>query len=276
MASMDGPAAKLNRANEHLEELTDEVARAEQAIRDTGGRIELDAQYEPASQSFKVLVAKTPEVPVRIGVLAGEVIYNLRCALDYLMYELVALENGGVYDEKTQFPIADDADRFNGPKAASINKHTLSLIPNRVADVERHQPYGSLDEIRRIYGLAWPDDAWQERIANRQLRFLRELSNRDKHRLLIRGFVLADQVQLVPIPQRDCREPVRQLYVGSALIEGALVAHYRVTPTGPDPHMDVLLNVVPEMGIPFGPAIPTLQAIFTKVTQVVGEFEPLF
>jgi len=46
-----------------------------------------------------------------LGILVGEVIYNLRAALDYLIYELAFLDSFKI-QEGTQFPIEDTKRRW--------------------------------------------------------------------------------------------------------------------------------------------------------------------
>src|SRR5262249_11398095 len=43
------------------------------------------------------------EIPPMTSILIGEVVYNLRAALDYLVYELAILDSGSIQDG-TQFP----------------------------------------------------------------------------------------------------------------------------------------------------------------------------
>jgi hypothetical protein len=92
---------------------------------------------------------------MRIGVLIGEICYNLRSALDYLVFEL-AKHDSGIAQDGTQFPIEDKRKNFKSRKKTWLKGINLGHI----AAIERLQPYNGCD--------------WTKA--------LRELSNRDKHR----------------------------------------------------------------------------------------------
>lgn len=88
------------------------------------------------------------------SILTGEAIYNLRSALDYLVYEL-AIADSGVVPRGTQFPIADSADGFRRRRSNYLKG--LS---------EEHK-----DAIGAYSGADWA-------------KILRDISNPDKHRAL--------------------------------------------------------------------------------------------
>jgi hypothetical protein len=96
---------------------------------------------------------------MRFGILIGEIFYNLRCALDYLVFELAKLDSD-MEQDGTQFPIVDTKKDFEGrvkgPWLRGINAA-------HVAEIERLQPYNGCK--------------WTTR--------LRECSNPDKHRHLV-------------------------------------------------------------------------------------------
>jgi len=86
------------------------------------------------------------------GVIAGEVLYNLRAALDYLVYALCTKDAGSGHDG-TQFPIEDSPDGFSGNVARFLN----GLNAAHVALIERLQPYNGCDWTRRLRDLSVPD-----------------------------------------------------------------------------------------------------------------------
>jgi hypothetical protein len=96
-------------------------------------------------------------VPHIIKILVGEIIYNLRAALDYLVYELAYLDSGEIKNG-TQFIIEDREKVFQRKR----NSKLKGVSDEHVAIIERLQPYNGCD--------------WT--------RILRELSNPDKHRRL--------------------------------------------------------------------------------------------
>ncbi len=104
-------------------------------------------------------VRLSPELSIRVG----EFIYNLRSALDHLVFALAWHDGGkkptGGHERKLQFPIEDR------PKSFWTRRNTLlkGVSDPNVALIERYQPYK---------GCSWTG-------------ILRDLSNTDKHRELL-------------------------------------------------------------------------------------------
>jgi hypothetical protein len=98
-------------------------------------------------------------IPPALGILVGETAYNLRAALDYLVYELAILDSGSV-QEGTQFPIEDSENDEKWKRHPRL----VGLSGTHVTAIERLQPHDG-------------------REANLWLRHLRDISNSDKHRL---------------------------------------------------------------------------------------------
>jgi hypothetical protein len=93
---------------------------------------------------------------MHIGILTGEIFYNLRTALDYLVFELAKIYSG-TEQSGTQFPIMDAKQDFDGRgKTTFLN----GVNPTHIACIERLQPYNGCNWTRR----------------------LRDYSNADKHR----------------------------------------------------------------------------------------------
>ena len=91
-------------------------------------------------------------------VVAGEVLYHLRTALDYLVYNLAWLDTGAP-QQHTAFPIVTDTEKWNSEGRSRV-KH---LSPAHREAIRAYQPFA---------GCTWTAD-------------LRELSNQDKHRLIV-------------------------------------------------------------------------------------------
>jgi hypothetical protein len=92
---------------------------------------------------------------MRIGVLIGEVCYNLRSALDYFIFAL-AKHDSGIPQRGTQFPIVDTEKDFIW-RAKTWLKGVNSA---HIAEIKMLQPYKGCNATK----------------------ILRDLSNRDKHR----------------------------------------------------------------------------------------------
>lgn len=116
--------------------------------------------YHPgvADTPWQLQVKGDPTLPV----IVGETIQNIRTALDYLIYALVLHTRGRKPRKRTQFPISTTAgDLYR-------NRHQISELPGELRRrIRKLQPYQS--ESQR----------------SRTLALIRDLSNADKHRLLI-------------------------------------------------------------------------------------------
>jgi hypothetical protein len=171
--TLGGVWAKVHRAQEQTNLLEGEIGRDHH--HSIVAWTELDEQ---TSNPIVPLLPQPTDTLVRWSVIAGEVIYNLRSALDYLAYELCALDNGGVYFEDSQFPlISEDAPRTSSERPSTRevmergwrNRETLSrLTDTHQAIIERYQPY---------------EMPWSGYVHDDPLGVLANLANKDKHRL---------------------------------------------------------------------------------------------
>jgi len=114
-----------------------------------------------------------------IGILAGEALYNLRAALDYLVFGLAWLDCGSQQDD-TQFPIVDNPRRWS----RAVQRWMRGVSAEHIDRIVPYQPFS---------GCTWT-------------RKLRDLSNPDKHRSLTAveahygfGFRI-DPERLTPVP----------------------------------------------------------------------------
>lgn len=154
MHPLDGAFARINWAGEHLADLESSIKLA---IEQEQKR--LASQFDSQSGQGRVRTFSTIQyvVPLRWAIIIGEILYNLRSALDYLIYELTIIDSG-VEKNGTQFPIESTKDGFGGRG----NTYLKGLSVKHKADIEALQPYNGHD--------------WIGRFAT--------LSNQDKHRLL--------------------------------------------------------------------------------------------
>jgi hypothetical protein len=109
MHPLDNAYIRLDRAEEHLKELTSagvEIVNAEMQSILNSLQMRMRAQPTLELRFWQPLNT----IPPKFAVLIGEVIQNLRIALEYLVYELAILDSGNV-QPGTQFPIADTEKR---------------------------------------------------------------------------------------------------------------------------------------------------------------------
>lgn len=176
MQHLDGCYARVARAREHLAELKRRAAAICEPKRDSvvierkPGRVRLPGGREVDAVLGSVKFPVGTPVPLIISILIGEIIYNLRAALDYLIHELAHFDAKEVID-KTQFPIEDSESGFKSRR----NNFLEGVSDEHVAAIKRLQPCD---------GCQWT-------------RVLRELSNSDKHR---HHTVVASPVSVSPAP----------------------------------------------------------------------------
>lgn len=155
--------AKLERADEHINNL-----RIERGLFLKTGAYCAVGQDEPETGDRVVKASISPNVPVKIPLILGDAIHNLRSALDHLARQIVEA-NGGTPNDDTAFPIFYDREsfeaRFEG-KVHGARKDVLKLI-----------------EILKPY-----------KAGNKLLWALHRFDMIDKHRLLITTAALAPLV----------------------------------------------------------------------------------
>jgi len=111
-------------------------------------------------QHTTLYVSRVEPVPEDIGLIAGDVIHNLRSSLDHLAWQLIEA-NGGTPGKGTYFPISESAEKY----AAAIKRGVVDGMSvgaqKLIADSQRHAS------------------------GDNTLWFIHELDIVDKHRLLI-------------------------------------------------------------------------------------------
>lgn len=209
------------------------LARAAKHLRAIKKRIAVYAKTKPhrivkkAKGKKKLNVPTSP--PIEISIMAGEMIYQMRSALDHLVFDLIK-KNPNIasidpdWEENCQFPM-----RVRLPKNSTLplNKSAFTRDLPGIADT----PFAFIESVQPYYDVG---------AVNNALLFLRHLSNIDKHRHLNllrprirkyesvrypsglsgRGYSMLDRgAELDPVPpQRPLRsapdaEPEKPVYV---------------------------------------------------------------
>lgn len=151
---------RLDRAAHHLQHFEDEALRWLGSNPYSISR-ELDAEHD--KYLLKVHILKPP--PGQLGVIIGDVLHNLRSALDNLAYELAIAHTGDPLPndiaEYSEFPI------FKKPMTDKQREQKIGgTHPDAQTLINMLQPYQQGDKFNR-------HPLWA----------LRQLSNIDKHRL---------------------------------------------------------------------------------------------
>lgn len=237
---LDGAFQRIDRAKEHLLEFSQLLDSFRQRYLDA---VTIYFNPDPPYHAHVIHPGLTPVTEHLLGIVVGEICYNLRSALDYLVYELAFSDSGCVQDG-TQFPIDDTPKKFAG----NIPTRLKGLSAAHVAAIERLQPYN---------GCNWP-------------KVLRTLSNPDKHRELTpRGGSFVIEVvpdgfePSFPPPMRTKRRAKRPDGID---VEVELIASIQVT-----------IPVAEFESVPIGDfAEETLEKLLSEVRDLLERFKPEF
>jgi hypothetical protein len=265
---LEGVRAKLERAEESIEELEREFGAFL-----AGNPYEIPGKFYPKRSEYVFRFRVIEPLPLRWGVLVGEIVHDLRSALDHLLWQLVILDGGGP-GKHTQFPIFN---RFADYRRLALVGTQRSppmlkglggtLRSGHVAAITRTQPY------RRPNGFT-----------THPLWLLARLSNIDKHQLL---HTTAHIVEGAHLGWRGVRD-VAAVHDVSKVVrvpiqDGAVLARLRIQPSGPHPEMHVkpqlTLSVVfkgRERVINRKRVYPALRSTSWYVRKIVETFEPSF
>lgn len=145
---IDGAKARLVRAQEHLADLRERSDLSRQDHLNL-----LSVEQDPDQPSILKLtgpLSATP--PLGLSVIVGEYLYNLRAALDYLIYVLAEMDAGEA-QRGTQFPIEDTPEGFAGRRESFLK----GLSEEHIAQIETLQPYKGCDWTKRLRILSNPD-----------------------------------------------------------------------------------------------------------------------
>ena len=155
---------KLGRARTHIAEFRTRAA----TIRN--GYCTITPEEDQERQMTVMRISIEPKAPDELRLVAGDALFNLRAALDYVITQAV-LSNGHSPTRSNQFPITQDAKSFQ-----SVGSRQLAGVSDEMRGVlETFQPYHP---------------------GNEPLRVLSKLHNPDKHQRLNLTAVVADSSHL--------------------------------------------------------------------------------
>jgi hypothetical protein len=181
----------------------------------------------------------TEPLPGSWPAIVGEIAYDLRSALDHVVYDLTCLENGGPLGH-TGFPIFEDEARYDGlttrgePALGSGGFQIRGVNPYAKAAIRSLQPF----EVRKTSPFEEP-----------MLSLLQELNAADRHRT-----IPLCRLRWIGSTMRS-RRPVRDLrYLwGPTLADGEILAEWTPTAVDGEPDLDVSLD----FDVGFGDTAPT-------------------
>jgi hypothetical protein len=232
--SLDVCRERARRAEEHLAELEREVAAM---FEKQAHAVPFDLNPNPPHGAINVRLPSETFAGIRFGTLIGEISYNLRCALDYLVYALAELD-AGTPQKNTQFPIMDAAKDFAGRGMTML----IGVNAAHVTAIERLQPY---------MGCKWTGR-------------LRDISNTDKHRHIVPG---GGTVEFTVHSWLERKDDWHRIYGFKRKAKHPL--------TGAD--VDVKVHVAGNIAFADGtPVMDTIHEIKAGVADTLRQFEPEF
>jgi len=269
--------AKIERAKEHRDSL-DQYVRDWGAVENNCPR--LGIKFKAETGEHIVYVQSMPDYTrflQRSSLIVGDAIHNLRGALDHLAFQL-ALKNTAatIVNERErmrriQFPIEDAPERFKRRcQGRNRGGWIADLHADHQAIIERYQVYHRLDDE----GLEWARYF-------HPLETLRDLSDADKHRLLLRVVCFPSSIRI--------RDPavslIAQSHIRADLERFGAIAVNFVEPNAelyharmpwPQTQMNMAGHVIPEISLADGrPIIKVIDRIAAVVVKIVREFDPL-
>lgn len=146
-----------------------------------------------AKERSVLITAHIQKIPDPMwGVRIGEIVHNLRSALDHLVWELVILSTGRppTLPTKNQFPIFRYQDGFSG---RGVRAQLRRVRQDAIDLIQAEQPFHTGEDI------------------NSPLWHLHELSNADKHRTLHVTGTLLDAFNVKFPPLNRHAKPVHHL-----------------------------------------------------------------
>jgi hypothetical protein len=272
-AHLEGSRAKLERARTHLKTLQAEMRRfREKAAYNVYG------DRHAASGTYFLFVRPPRKVPPKLSAIAGDILSNIRPALDYLVFALAKLDSGEV-PHGTQFPITSNPKLFE----REIRRGRLAgLSEEHVTAIEKSQPYDRSDNPRNdLIWLAW----------------LRDLSNPDKHRelnVLVSGVKGDFEVLEKPRTRRVKRagRATSKSQIPLSEVLQSIKARQepeqkaqkpRITFTVPKEHPLYGSDVYVQLGLRFDvafenrlPVVETLKVLHSQTAELIKAFDPEF
>jgi hypothetical protein len=123
--------AKLDRANEHLQE----VVEIDKRFSDVQCEMVFTEDQDKGLGYFVVVL---PKMPIEVSTIVGDCLHNLRSILDYLVWQLVLSNPPSQPGRRNMFPICSTSKDFEsqvkGRRLAGVHQEAIKII-------EKLQPY---------------------------------------------------------------------------------------------------------------------------------------
>ena len=154
--------AKVNHAKRHLDQLTHAVASYL-----SSSPYQLSARENLSTKMWDIFVAGLTQTPESITMISGDVIYNLRSALDHVAWGLVRVNGPPPQPNGIYFPIANNSAAYKEKRKKLVGLAT----PAAVHQIDALMPYQA--------------DPSTPTLGNDHLWHLHRLNIIDKHRAIL-------------------------------------------------------------------------------------------
>jgi hypothetical protein len=253
MDRMAGLDAKVARAREVIPVLQGEIDDYY-----ASNPIVLRLEHREEPKRMEAVVESVRQPPPRLGVLMGEFAHNLRSTFDHLVWQLALTQTSTPHD-RLQFPILD-----NRPSEADWR----SMAGDRLQQVppEAVQRIGDLQPFHSVH----PEI--------NALAIVRELSNEDKHRVILQPVSVSKQPDEsnVVLDAHDVEVITVEVMVGAPPEPGATLVRVPYTIVGDAPRLN--LHVAFPAEVHFGRIGFRALAMHSVTAQIAGlvrGFEPM-
>jgi hypothetical protein len=261
---------KIERAKEHSDSLQSEV-RETFAVE--SNRPRLGIKFEPDSSEYVLFVNQMPQLGPfldRCSLILGDIVHNLRSALDRLSYRLAELHTGGKLKNtmNVMFPICDSPKDFGDARPRRLGE----IDDAHIRIIERFQPYNGIDDSESL-GICF-----------RPLSLLRDLTNIDKHRLPIELTISPQAIDAEHIDAATLNILGVFQQLDSGVIvppqpakDGAEIIRAKLPVGALEPHVEMAAYVIPQISLAEGWTVSDItKSIASVVINIVREFEPVF
>lgn len=251
-----GPKLKFMRAKAHYENLK-AVFEAYVATNPYGGFVDIDEKTR--QKHYKIRIHKP--MPIGVPVILGDVLQNLRAALEHAACCLAIQKNPAVNINDVGFPICRDVNEFKSKARNSIKK----LSPEARTFIEDMKPYGGGEE--RFW-------------------LLHRLAIKDRHRLTLPVWIGGGPVGIKPVmhhPTTGEKIEFQSIFLNPAdkyspLEDGAVVLTAPIEKAGIDDQIQVALEIAIGDGELFAPRplVPLLDSLGELVLEKLVAIEKKF
>jgi len=179
-----------------------------------------DVKMHHKQQGFAVVCENDFFFPPRLGVIFGEVMYDLRCALDNLVFELGS-RDGATPDDESRFPIVIHGNEWFTDEVRRSLHHVRPMDRARIESFQPFMPRGFEPPERHV------------------LAQIKRYSDEGRRRVLtpLAGAVetsIVDALETVDVEVASSAPFVEQ-----PLRKDAVIAEFRLRVTGPKPSVRV-------------------------------------